>query len=474
MHRDAVERRFEPGGSRRRVHGIHPSGVIRNRSSLGKGLLVERHRERDAKIALRPILDADECFCAVFEGWKYVCRARGFTGTVVDREFIHMTLIKCDDEVGPVHLVGDAADKLDIAVDLVVVGRSPVEERFRRGVVELEGRAGQLEQCRAVERAACDSEEVVGNVNLVGRIGVLDGVFDRVFTARHGGQHKHVTAFSADGEGAAGPADEGIAAVAAIDFDIVAKRTRAGECRCLPRVDHIVSPAAFNAERFGSRIDSVVRRRTFEPLGRLDPVSRIESAVGLGLDDGRVVLDDDDEGRIAVGHADLVAAASAIALQVELKRAFQQVDSRPHPHRIALRIPRHLFDGIHLVGAALEIRNEGRRLVFDGMAAGNDVDVADAGVVEGVEAVVGVDDAGLSAVNDVFAFRPFDPVIAGAAIEFFHPQQVQDPMQGVVARAAEDVCEDAVRAKVIVLRGAKQSCNAGRVADVEGQHIVDV
>ena len=236
---------------------------------------IPRQREGNAEHALAPLAHANRSEGIEFADRERERWTRRFARTIVDRFSFDMPLIQGEDEIAAFHFIGKVADKLDVAVHLVVVGQAPLKQRLGDNVVDLERGAGQLEQLRPFIVAARDLEEIIGHVQFVVGACIFDDEFDRAQSAAHGREHKRIAVRAAVRERTSAATDERIVAGAAIEFDIIARRTAAAEHVRQASIERIVTLVAFGAKNAGVRVDEVIATAAGQPLDGLRPVSRI-------------------------------------------------------------------------------------------------------------------------------------------------------------------------------------------------------
>ena len=116
------------------------AGIVRQTAGSGKGVVVEGERERDAKDALAPILDANDGLCVVLDDVEEVMDDPA-VGAEVDREVLLMAFAQGDQQIGAVAFICDLTREIDVAVDLIEVFCAPVEKRYGIIVIELKSGA---------------------------------------------------------------------------------------------------------------------------------------------------------------------------------------------------------------------------------------------------------------------------------------------------------------------------------------------
>ncbi len=207
----------------------------------------------------------------------------------------------------------------------------------------------------------------------------------------------------------------------------------------------------------------------------MGPVSGIEPLVLDRLNRDHVaVYGVDDQRRCVAKKIELVAFAAGRFLQVELDRLFKQIDPLADGDDVGFSIPRHGFDGEELVRSAFERGDEVGDLVFDGVPGADDVHMADARVIDRIEAIERIGRAWLSTVDEVLSLGPDDGIVVESAKELFRPYESRGAAQRVIAKTRCDLREITAQRDLVDTRRAEQRGGAGRVANSERHVGVDV
>ena len=103
--------------------------------------------------------------------------------------------------------------------------------------------------------------------------------------------------------------------------------------------------------------------------------------------------------------------------------------------------------------------------MLDRVLRGDDVHFADAGVVDRIQAVLGIGQLRLSAVDDVFTLRPEDRVVIVAAVKLVEVDEVIAAVNLVFAKSGRDGLPVAARGHVVVGGFSEDRAGAGRITN---------
>lgn len=222
-----------------------------------------------------------------------------------------------------------------------------------------------------------------------------------------------------------------------IDHDLVAARTgdhpesAGGPCN----QDRVIAGTGFDTAHAGTGLQQIgagggddgLHRAHLQDAGQA-AVARRDAQDSVGIQRAHQCLG--QRGEIE----DVARTRGRLGAEVEHERGGPRQSTGAHLDDVVAFAPGQALDRQEAVAAFCKRDGEIGLDVRHGGGCGVEGDGADAGVIGGIEAVVGVGQGWLAAVADVDARRGHAGVIAAAAVELVRDGDVQRAKQTVIAR----------------------------------------
>src|SRR5262249_55022544 len=147
---------------------------------------------------------------------------------------------------------------------------------------------------------------------------------------------------------------------------------------------------------------------------------------------------------------DAIAGAAAFEAEVEGELILNEGNAVAQNDVVTRLVPLQSLDRVEMVGAAVASGNVVGPVVRNGVGTDVDTNNTRADVFRGVDAVVLVGELRLSAVQNVEAFGPSQPIVVLAPVKFVDAVAVVATAQRVASLAADDAGEARRDSEVIV------------------------